>query len=105
MRDILSLRVERARIDPGELAVGKVRSEVAKIRTQVVRCDRDLDPVRTLGRHRDGQMRTMDGLVEATGLDWSRVFLAIDRLSRAGNISLQRTGRVQYQVRLIRENA
>jgi hypothetical protein len=58
-----------------------------------------------LGVLRDGQMRTMDGLVEATGLDWSRVFLAIDRLSRAGNISLQRTGRVQYQVRLIRENA
>jgi hypothetical protein len=58
-----------------------------------------------LGVLRDGQMRTMDGLVEATGLDWSRVFLAIDRLSRAGNSSLQRTGRVQYQVRLIRENA
>ena len=58
-----------------------------------------------LGVLRDGQMRTMDGLVEATGLDWSRVFLAIDRLSRSGNISLQRTGRVQYQVRLIRENA
>jgi hypothetical protein len=52
----------------------------------------------------DGQMRTLDGLVEVTGLEWSRVFLAIDRLSRSGDISLQRAGRVHYQVRLVREN-
>ena len=58
-----------------------------------------------LGVLRDGRIRTMDGLVEATGLEWSRVFLAIDRLSRSGDISLQRAGRVHYQVRLIRENA
>ena len=53
----------------------------------------------------DGQMRTLDGLVEVTGLEWSRVFLAIDRLSRSGDISLQRAGRLQYQVRILRESA
>ncbi|HET6675454.1 MAG TPA: hypothetical protein VFG71_08955 [Nitrospiraceae bacterium] len=51
-----------------------------------------------LGILRDGEIRTMDGLVEASGLDWSRVFLAIDRLSRTGDISLRRAGRPQYQV-------
>ena len=54
---------------------------------------------------RNGEVRTMDGLVEASGLDWSRVFLAIDRLSRSGDISLQRAGRLQYQVRIRREDA
>jgi hypothetical protein len=54
---------------------------------------------------RDGNIRTMDGLVEASGLEWSRVFLAIDRLSRSGDIALQRAGRVQYQVRILQENA
>lgn len=47
---------------------------------------------------RNGQIRTMDGLVEVSGLDWSRVVLAIDRLSRSGDIALQRAGRFQYQV-------
>ena len=58
-----------------------------------------------LGILRDGEMRTMDGLVEASGLEWSRVFLAIDRLSRSGDISLQRAGRLQYQVRILRQSA
>jgi len=58
-----------------------------------------------LGILKDGEMRTMDGLVEASGLEWSRVFLAIDRLSRSGDISLQRAGRLQYQVRILRESA
>ena len=47
---------------------------------------------------RSGQIRTMDGLVEMSGLDWWRVFLVIDRLSRSGDITLQRAGRFQYQV-------
>jgi hypothetical protein len=42
----------------------------------------------------------MDSLVEASGLDWSQVFLAIDRLSRSGDIRLQRAGRLQYEVRI-----
>lgn len=58
-----------------------------------------------LGILRNGEVRTMDGLVEASGLDWSRVFLAIDRLSRSGDISLRREGRLQYQVRIRREDA
>jgi hypothetical protein len=53
---------------------------------------------------RNGEVRTMDGLVEVSGLEWPRVFLAIDRLSRSDDISLQRAGRLQYQVRLMREN-
>jgi hypothetical protein len=57
-----------------------------------------------LGILRNGGVRTMVGLVEASGLEWPRVFLAIDRLSRSGDISLQRAGRLQYQVRLMREN-
>jgi hypothetical protein len=57
-----------------------------------------------LGILRNGDVRTMDGLVEASGLEWSRVFLAIDRLSRSGDISLQRAGRLHYQVRIMREN-
>ena len=39
---------------------------------------------------RNGEVRTMDSLVETSGLDWSQVFLAIDRLSRSGDIRLQR---------------
>lgn len=54
---------------------------------------------------RNGDVQTIDGLVEASGLEWSRVFLAIDRLSRSGDISLQRAGRLHYQVRVTRENA
>ena len=56
-----------------------------------------------LGILRDGEIRTMDGLVEASGLDWSRVFLAIDRLSRTGDISLRRVGRPQDQVCVMRK--
>jgi hypothetical protein len=58
-----------------------------------------------LGMLRNGQVRTIDGLVEASGLEWSRVFLAIDRLSRTGDITLQRAGRLQYQVRITQEKA
>ena len=46
----------------------------------------------------NGQVRTMDSLVEASGLDWSQVFLAIDRLSRSGDIRLQRGVGRQYEV-------
>ena len=46
----------------------------------------------------NGQVRTMDSLVEASGLDWSQVFLAIDRLSRSGDIRLQRGVARQYEV-------
>jgi predicted transcriptional regulator len=49
---------------------------------------------------RKEQVRTMDSLVEASGLDWSQVFLAIDRLSRSGDIRLQRAGGLQYEVRI-----
>ena len=58
-----------------------------------------------LGMLRNGQVRTIDGLVEASGLEWSRVFLALDRLSRTGDITLQRAGRLQYQVRITQETA
>ncbi len=47
---------------------------------------------------RNGQVRTMDSLVEASGLDWPQVFLAIDRLSRSGDIRLQRGGGRQYEI-------
>jgi len=36
------------------------------------------------------------------GMTWSQVFLAVDRLSRAGAVSLQPTQRCEYQVSLRR---
>ena len=51
---------------------------------------------------RKEQVRTMDSLVEASGLDWSQVFLAVDRLSRSGDIRLQRAGGRQYEISINR---
>jgi len=36
------------------------------------------------------------------GMTWSQVFLAVDRLSRAGAVSLQPSQRCEYQVSLRR---
>jgi hypothetical protein len=58
-----------------------------------------------LGLLRNGGVRTLDDLAETSGLDWAQVFLAIDRLSRSGDVSLRRAGRLQYQVSMTREDA
>lgn len=42
--------------------------------------------------------QTIETLSSLSGLSWSQVFLAIDRLSRTGNVSLQRLSSCEYQV-------
>jgi hypothetical protein len=42
--------------------------------------------------------QTIETLSSLSGLSWSQVFLAIDRLSRTGNVSLQRLPSCEYQV-------
>ena len=42
--------------------------------------------------------QTFESLSSLSGLSWSQVFLAIDRLSRAGDVSIQRLPSCQYQV-------
>jgi hypothetical protein len=46
--------------------------------------------------------QTLENLSSIPGLDWAQVFMAIDRLSRAGAVSLQRIRRCEYQVSLAR---
>jgi len=76
----------------------------------VAACEHDVSTERgvsteevLLGLLRNGGVQTLDDLAEASGLDWAQVFLAIDRLSRSGDVSLRRAGRLQYQVRMTRE--
>jgi hypothetical protein len=42
--------------------------------------------------------QTLEALSSLSGLSFSQVFLAIDRLSRRGSVSLQRLPSYQYQV-------
>ena len=54
--------------------------------------DRVMDTLRRTGP------QTIESLASLSGLSWSQVFLAIDRLSRSGSVSLQRRASRQYQV-------
>jgi hypothetical protein len=47
---------------------------------------------------RRGGPQTIEGLSSLSGLSWVQVFLAIDRLSRTGTVSLQRLPSRHYQV-------
>ena len=49
--------------------------------------------------------QTIDTLSLLSGLSWSQVFNAIDRLSRSGHISLQRLPVCEYQVSLNQSGA
>jgi len=42
--------------------------------------------------------QTIEALSSTSGLSWSQVFLAIDRLSRSGAIALRPFGRGEYKV-------
>jgi len=44
--------------------------------------------------------QTIEALSSVSGLSWGQVFLAIDRLSRTGNVSLRRLPSCHYQVSL-----
>ena len=46
--------------------------------------------------------QTLEKLALLPGLSWPQVFLAIDRLSRSGAVSLQRTRRFEYEVSINR---
>lgn len=49
------------------------------------------------------QPQTIESLCAVLpGMTWSQVFLAVDRLSRAGAVSLQPIRRCEYQVSLTR---
>jgi DNA-binding GntR family transcriptional regulator len=47
---------------------------------------------------RRGGPQTIESLSSESGLSWGQVFLAIDRLSRTGAVSLRRLPSKQYQV-------
>jgi hypothetical protein len=53
-----------------------------------------LSTLRTMGP------QTIEKLASLPGLSWAQVFLAIDRLSRSGEVSLQPIRRCEYQVSL-----
>jgi hypothetical protein len=42
--------------------------------------------------------QTLERLAELSGMSWAQVFLAIDRLSRSGTISLRQNGSREYHV-------
>ena len=42
--------------------------------------------------------QTIEALSLTSGLSWSQVFMAIDRLSRSGTVALRRSGQGEYQV-------
>lgn len=42
--------------------------------------------------------QTMEALASVTGLEWEQVFLALDRLSRSGSVSLQYVRPCEYRV-------
>ncbi|WP_447980127.1 hypothetical protein [Candidatus Nitrospira bockiana] len=46
--------------------------------------------------------QSIEQVCAMTGMDWPRVFLAVDRLSRCGTIALHRSGRGQYHISLPR---
>lgn len=46
--------------------------------------------------------QTIEALSTRAGISWTQVFLAIDRLSRSGGVSLRRLGGSRYQVSLNR---
>ncbi len=49
---------------------------------------------------RQAGSQTIDRLSFEAGLDWSQTFSIIDRLSRAGSVTLHRRGRFDYHVSL-----
>lgn len=49
--------------------------------------------------------RTIDELSSVLGMSWSQVFLAVDRLSRSGTVSLRLTDAREYAVSLRRRVA
>jgi hypothetical protein len=53
---------------------------------------------RLLDALRRGGPQTIEGLSSLSGLSWGQVFLAIDRLSRTGNVCLRRLPSRHYQV-------
>lgn len=62
----------------------------------------ELTPVETLVigiLRREGTL-TFETLSQRAGLDWSQVFMAVDHLSRSGDIRLQRGEGRQYRLRL-----
>lgn len=61
--------------------------------------DRLLDALRRSGP------QTIETLSSLSGLSWGQVFIAIDRLSRSGQVSLQRLHVCEYQVSLIQAAA
>jgi len=69
-------------------------------------CDRQLSTEeQLLSALRGRGPQTIEMLASLPGLSWTPVFLALDRLSRSGEVSLQRTGRCDYLVFLNRAAA
>ena len=71
--------------------------------TTAQECDRQLSTEeRLLSALRGRGPQTIEMLASLPGLSWTPVFLALDRLSRSGAISLKRTAGPDYQVSLNR---
>ncbi|MGH8712156.1 MAG: hypothetical protein ACREVA_12750, partial [Burkholderiales bacterium] len=66
------------------------------------RCSTD---ERLLSALRGEGPQTIEMLASLPGLSWPQVFMAVDRLSRSGAVSLRPTGRGEYQVSLNRAAA
>jgi hypothetical protein len=49
--------------------------------------------------------QTIEMLASLPGLSWPQVFMAVDRLSRSGAVSLRPAGRAEYQVSINRTAA
>jgi DNA-binding MarR family transcriptional regulator len=61
-------------------------------------CQQSPSEARLIDALRRSGPYTIEALSSVSGLSWSQVFLAIDRLSRTGNVSLQRLSSCEYQV-------
>jgi len=69
-------------------------------------CDRQLSTEeQLLSALRGGGPQTIEMLASLPGLSWPQVFMAVDRLSRSGTVSLRPTGRGEYQVSINRAAA
>src|SRR2546426_10529131 len=69
-------------------------------------CDRQLSTEeQVLSALRGGGPQTIEMLASLPGLSWPQVFMAVDRLSRSGAVSLRPTGRGEDQVAVNRTAA
>jgi hypothetical protein len=44
--------------------------------------------------------QTLDRLAASSGMSWSELFFAVDRLSRTGKVTIRRLRRCEYEVSL-----